>query len=768
MTHGAIGRGYRAASRGVAMAIVLALVAACSPTEPPQIVTNPNLPTNTARVTRGRVQTTVSASGTVSPLQEVFLNFPASQTVKQVNAAVGGRVRAGDILGQADATSLRLALAQQEGGVITAQAKLDQTAMGAIQKDIDVARSNVESARAKLQAIVMGATQKDIDIAQSNVESARAKFQATAMGASRKDIDVARANLDSAIAQYNAVANPSPKDLEVARANLDSAIASYNATVNGMTTPQDIANGEASVRSAQAKLDALRNGTAKQDVVQAQSKVSQAQQSLDKTRSDSSNAKEQARINWEKSADATRSAQRSFDIANATYQQAARTNMEVSASAGSPGVRPPTITPLRLETLKQMADAAYLSVQMAEKTQEQNRLTYENSKNSEVQNVATGQQQLNDAQSALGKLVSGPTQEDVTQAQAAVDQAKSSLDKLKRGPTAEDIAKAQATVDSARSNYNELLRGPKATDLAQRQAAVDSARATLNDLLAGAKNTDLVQAQATVDSAVATLNDLKAGPKATDVTQAQATVDSAVATLNDLLAGPKGTDVAQARAALDQARAARDVARLNLDLATVTAPFGGVITAVNVVVGQTTGTGGSTAATTSFDLIDDSRLHIDVSVSELDSANVAVGQTATVALDSAPGQTVTAVVERVNPNATTTSNVTSFTVRVVLQNPPVQVRPGATSTVTIVTASRQNVLVVPVRAVQSVSGQQAATVVFQNSTFLVPVRTGLSDGRNIEIVSGLNEGDVVVVPRAGAGAGGAGGAGGAPAGGPPR
>ena len=706
--------------RFVTVALSFLVLAACGATAPPN-VNNPTTTTtngaNTTRVTRGRVQTSVSASGTVAALQEVTLNFPANETVTSVPVAVGQRVKAGDVLGTVDAPDLQSALTQQEANVVSAQAKYDATAQGALQKDIDVA--------------------------QSNVNSAQAKYQATAT-VQPKDVQVAQANLDSAVASYNSLVNPSQKDIDVAKANLDSAIASYNAIINGMTTPQDIANGEASVRSAQAKLDAVKAGSNKQDIQTAQSKVSQAQQNLDKVKSDSSNAKEQARINFEKAADSTRQAQRSFDISNATYQQALRTNVEPGTTAGSATTKQPTITPLRLQTLKQMADNAYLTEQMAEKTQQAASLAYDNAKTAEIQNVATAQQQLNDAQVALGKLVSGPTEEDVTQAQATLDQAKAALDKLKRGPTQDDIAKAQAAVDSARATYNDLITGPKPADIAKAQAAVDSARATLRDLLAGPKQTDLQQAQAAVDSANATLNDLKAGPKATDLTTALA--------------------------ALNQAKALRDQSRVNFSKVTQTAPFAGVLTQVNVVVGQTTGSTGSGssagAATPAFDIVDDTQLHIDVSVSEIDSGNIAVGQPAQVTLDSVPGQTVNGSVERINPNATTTSNVTSFTVRVALASPPAQVRPGATATVLIITAQRNNVLIVPARAVQTVNGQSAVTVLFRNSTFLVPVTTGLTDGRNTEITSGVQEGDMVVLPRAGAaGAGGAGG--GAPGGGAP-
>ncbi len=692
--------------------VVASLVTACGASGVTPGVTpgvNTTIPIEQqAKVTRGTIRTTIGASGVVAPLQEVTLNFSSGATVQTVNVAVGQRVKKDDILGTVDTTDLKLTLQQQNANLAAAQAKYDTTAAGA--------------------------TQKDIEVAKSNVDAAQAKYQATAT-INPKDIEVARANVDSAVASYNAVltGTVTPQDIANAEASLRSAIAKYNATLNGTTTPQDIANAEASVRSAQAKLDALKAGSLKADIISAQNKVASAQTALDKTKSDSANTKEQARINWEKSADATRSAQRAFDIANATYQQAKSTNKDPNSSSGGTSgtsvAAVPTITPLRLETLKQTADTAFLTVQQAEKTQEGNRLTYENAKTAEMQNIATSQSSLNDAQAALAKLLAGPTQEDVTQAQASVDQAKAQLDKLKRGPTDTDVAQAQAAVDQARASLDKLKRGPTDADVAKAQASVDSARATLNDLLRG--------------------------PKQTDLQQAQATVDSANATLRDLQAGAKPSDLATAIATLRQAEAQRDQAQINLDKATLKAPFAGVVTQVNVVVGQITG-GGTTTTTTSsvaFDIVDDSELHIDVNVSESDVGSVAVGQTALITLDSVPGQPQQGTVQRINPVATTTSNVTAFPVRITLvQNAAGSVRSGANATVQIVTNQRANVLTVPSRAITQISGQPAVTVLFNNSTFLVPIRTGITDGRNTEVISGVQEGDIVVVPRAGAAA----------------
>ena len=88
----------------------------------------------------------------------------------------------------------------------------------------------------------------------------------------------------------------------------------------------------------------------------------------------------------------------------------------------------------------------------------------------------------------------------------------------------------------------------------------------------------------------------------------------------------------------------------------------------------------------------------------------------------------------------------------------VNVKPGANATVQIITARVTNVLLVPSRAITQVNGQPAVTILFNTSQFLVPIRTGLTDGRNTEVQSGVQEGDTLVLPKSGTGTGGAPGA----------
>ena len=373
-------------------------------------------------------------------MQEVTLSFPSGETIKSINVAVGQRVKAGDVLGTVDVTDLQLALQQAQSNVATAQAKYDATAAGALPKDIAVA--------------------------QSNVDAARAKYQATAT-ILPKDIQTAQANLDSAIAKYNATVTISPKDIEVARANLASAIAGYNAD----DRRHDDAAGHRQRRGGGA-LRAGETGRAEGGAAQGgrhlgaeQGAAGAAEPRQDQVRQrehEAAGGHRLAEIRGCHQGGAARVRHRQRDLsAGEEHEQGPEQRGWRRRSGGVGRRRCRRSRRCRLDTLKQAADSAFLTEQQAEKTQEAARLTYENSKNAEINNVATAQQQVNDAQSALSKLIAGPTNEDVTQAQAAVDQAQVEPRQAEAGADRHRCAEGAGGVDSARATLNDLLAGPE-------------------------------------------------------------------------------------------------------------------------------------------------------------------------------------------------------------------------------------------------------------------------------------------------------------------
>lgn len=170
------------------------------------------------------------------------------------------------------------------------------------------------------------------------------------------------------------------------------------------------------------------------------------------------------------------------------------------------------------------------------------------------------------------------------------------------------------------------------------------------------------------------------------------------------------------------------------------APLDGTIIARKVEPGQTV-----TAADAVLVLAD--RLIVQAQVDETDIGLVQLGQRAEIDVDAYTGQTVPARVDHIAYEATTVNNVTIYEVDVLPDQVPEFMRSGMTANVTLLVALRENVLVLPSEAVRRENGHATVQVAGPGGAqaAAVPVTCGLEDGKKIEIVSGLSEGDTVLV-----------------------
>jgi HlyD family secretion protein len=258
--------------------------------------------------------------------------------------------------------------------------------------------------------------------------------------------------------------------------------------------------------------------------------------------------------------------------------------------------------------------------------------------------------------------------------------------------------------------------------------------------------------------------------------------------------------VAQTRAELERSRSVLSQnsamltrARDQLRKTTYTAPINGMVTYVPVNVGENViaGVVNSTAGSYLMTIADMSIVTAEVKVDETDIVNVRHGQEADVTIDALPGQVFKGKVTEVGSQAvlrssgvatvqTTagTQEAKDFKVVITLENPPETLRPGLSTTAKIKTAERKNVLAIPMQALAvrtredlekaknegkggdgSVTLAAAKTpegrdpkkeeiqgvfVVRNNKAEFVEVKTGITGITDIEVLSGLNEGDEIV------------------------
>lgn len=138
------------------------------------------------------------------------------------------------------------------------------------------------------------------------------------------------------------------------------------------------------------------------------------------------------------------------------------------------------------------------------------------------------------------------------------------------------------------------------------------------------------------------------------------------------------------------------------------------------------------------------RRALQIFVDELDIVDVEVGQSVDVEIDAFPDQTFTGTVKRISGVGTVSGGVASYEVTVLLDEASVNLMDGMTASVEIIVADKQDVLLVPVEAVSTANGQNYVTLADGQTSF---VTIGASDDTNVEILSGVNEGDQVLITR---------------------
>ncbi len=259
-----------------------------------------------------------------------------------------------------------------------------------------------------------------------------------------------------------------------------------------------------------------------------------------------------------------------------------------------------------------------------------------------------------------------------------------------------------------------------------------------------------------------------------NVTNAQVTYDDAVN--NGASQSMLDSDYNQWQSAQDQLKTAQD----NLAATTLIAPASARVAAINGIKGEYLGAGSSSTSTQAFMILTDtSKLNIVAQVNEADIASVQVGQPAQFTVTSYTNQTFRASVASIDTVGQTTSNVVTYTVNLTVNQDSLNqahLYPGMTATVNITTAQRIGVLLVPAAALSfpsiaiqsgeldrsalrsvfsgggtgTTQGNRGLVLGLRNGKLApVVVTTGLSNGRFTEVLSGLNEGDEVVVGQTG-------------------
>ncbi len=455
----------------------------------------------------------------------------------------------------------------------------------------------------------------------------------------------------------------------------------------------------------------------------------------------------------------------------------------------------PTATPQQLPTATVMRGSLQATVSAAGTIAARAQVTvqFQNAGQIKAVNVKAGESVK--AGQVLASLDTTDLEAAVASAQAGVDSAQAKLAAAKKSPLPSEIKAAEMSLASAQAALRAAVNKTAhlGDQLAIEQSNVNDAAQRLND----AQNTysnlfeynlpttrgraafvppagqawssqkaALDNAQIDYQVAVANYNLAAANVNDSSIQSAAAQVKQAQANLDSLKNTPAPEDVQVAELAVKNAQIALDQAKSNLNKAQLIAPFDGVVADLNIQAGQQ-----SSASAQPLILVDLSRLEAQVNISETDLPRIKVGETVQVTFDALPGQTFSARVAKVALVGTTTQGVVNYPVTIALDQTDKQIRPGMTANVTVVVEQRDNILLVPNRAVRVSGRQRIVNVLLNGKPTPVNVTLGMSGDTQSEVVSGLNEGDVVVVQQTttttsqgGGGFGGPGGGFGGPGG----
>ena len=339
--------------------------------------------------------------------------------------------------------------------------------------------------------------------------------------------------------------------------------------------------------------------------------------------------------------------------------------------------------------------------------------------------LAQSEASLSSAQTQLDKL-KNPSPADVSAAKASVASAEAALAQV-QNPTQNDLIMAKADLDHAKAAVD------------QAQAAYDRVGGASNPFIAMApQSLTLQQASSDYQKALAVFNS-KINPSDSQLKQAQSALEQARSQLSRL-ANPTATDLQGAQAGIDQARATRDLAKAQLDNAIIRAPFEGIVTHIDFDLGSFV-----PAGRVLLGVADASKLQVDVNIDETDIPRVQVGQAVSIGLDAYPDATLNAQVTDVAATATTIQGVVNYVVTASLNPTDVPVKIGMTANANIVVANKDNVLLVPNRAVRAANNTHYVTVQkAPGQTQEVEVKLGLANEQETEVLNGLSEGQQVV------------------------
>jgi HlyD family secretion protein len=329
----------------------------------------------------------------------------------------------------------------------------------------------------------------------------------------------------------------------------------------------------------------------------------------------------------------------------------------------------------------------------------------------------------------------------INQAQTALDEANYQLNVAKNNSGVTNVALSQyeAAAANAQASYN---------------TAVNTATSSLSSATT-AFNSAGASATAAVDSAAAAVDSSEAqarlSSESAEGAYAQALVNQSVTywnTVSSLEQAEKQIsatieNINTTQVQINLAKINLDIASIELENSVIIMPFDGLIQNVNFKEGEYLSP--ALAAVT----VISNEFEINIDIEETDIGKIKKGQDVDIVLDAYPDEKIKGVVDKISPISKNIAGVISFQVTILPKDAkPGLLLQGISANATIYISKIENVILVPSLAVFEENGKSIVwTLNEKNEPIAKEVKTGASDFKNTEIISGINEGDKVLLTK---------------------
>jgi multidrug efflux pump subunit AcrA (membrane-fusion protein) len=327
----------------------------------------------------------------------------------------------------------------------------------------------------------------------------------------------------------------------------------------------------------------------------------------------------------------------------------------------------------------------------------------------------------------------------------------------------------QSTIDSdkssASSQESSLVSAISSVqgviqNIASTKLSLSSSGLSTQSSLAGAK-TSLDKAKSSLTAAQTSLEQTKRDNQnnldsaTSSLASQKLSYDSAQAQYNLKVAPPRAIDIATLKIQISQAQDSYNQAVNDFNSATVKAPFDGLVAKVYQVVGAS-----ASPTNPIITLITANKQVAVVTLNEVDAAKVKVGQRATVTFNAIDSLSISGEVSEIESIGTITQGVVNYTVKIAFDTEDARVKPQMSTSAIIITNEKLDTLMVSNSAISAdnsgasyvqVPDQKitatggAAGTILANTPQRKPVEIGLSNDTSTEILSGLNEGDQIII-----------------------